>query len=402
MQILRPLAIAMFALSGAAAQAAASPDAFDIYSETAVPALFPAGSIATPERAREALRETASLREQIHETALSKHLACKDGTIFMDYCRGRVRSAVSSREAELDAVEKEARAVIAAESPAVQPVPEKKEPTLSERLEARADAMSRPLPAALSDHSISERWPAGSVTSREKAEAAINDADAAREKLNAAAKAGHDICIGRILVSGCWEDVRKAQFTIGKEIRRVELEAKDFIRAENAAKEKARQAEAKLAAGEAPASSASGLTEERTAAALAEAEKRKADEAAALAASAKREADLENRRIEAEAKKAEAAARAEENRKTREKVAANQAAAAKRAAENPKYEAQAAKRAADAEARRAEAAKNAAEAEKKRAERRAELKAQQEKRAAAQKRYEEEKARRDKSLNPFE
>lgn len=424
MQISRPIAIAVaeaLLLLAAAPQAGAEPQQaaasagvnedeaapapFNLEDDRAIPSKWPAGSIETPEVAREVLKDTAALRESIREAVLARHLACKDGTIFMDYCRGRAKALVEAREKELAAVETEANAVIASLSPAVTPEPEKRAPSLSERIGEKIDAMNQPLPAALSDDSITKKWPKGTIATHEQAQAALDDTDKARSALEEAARVGHDVCVGRILVSGCWEDVRQQQYARGKEIRAVELEAKDFIRAENAAKEKRRQLAAKIEAGESVTDAqiaAAGLTPEEVAEARAKAENRRLSEAQAAADSQQRTEDLASRLEKAEETKAVAGQRVEDNKALQAKVAEKNAEAARRATEDRAHEAEAAKRERDLAKRRAEAKQKAADAEKRRAERRANAEEQREKRLEAQKRYDEEKAKRENSINPFQ
>lgn len=393
------------AASAGADKDEAAPAPFNLEDAGAIPSKWPAGSIETPEQAREVLKDTSVLRESIREAVLARHLACKDGTIFMDYCRGRAKALGEAREKELSAVEAEANAVIDSLSPAVTPEPEKRQPTLSERIGERIDAMNQPLPAALKDDSITKKWPKGSITTHEKAQAALDDTDKAREALDAAARVGHDVCVGRILVSGCWEDVRRQQYVRGKEIRAVELEAKDFIRAENAAKEKRRQLAARIEAGELVTEAqieAAGLTPEEVADARAKAENRKLGEAQAQTDASQRTEDLASRLEKAEETKAVAAERVEDNKALQAKVAEKNAEAKRRAAEDRAHEAEAAKRERDLAERRAQAKQKAADAEKRRAERRANAEEQREKRLEAQKRYDEEKAKREKSFNPFQ
>lgn len=422
MQISRPIAIAAaeaLLLLAAAPQAGAGPQQavasasvnedeaapFNLEDDRVIASKWPAGSIETPEAAREVLKETAELRESIREAVLGRHLACKDGTIFMDYCRGRAKALGEAREKELAAVEAEAHAVIASLEPAVTPEPEKRKSTLSERIGEKIDAMNQALPAALKDDSITKRWPEGSINTHEKAQAALDDTDKAREALDKAAREGRDICVGRILVSGCWEDVRQQQYARGKEIRAVELEAKDFIRAENAAKEKRRQLAARIEAGEAVTDeqiAAAGLAPEEVADARAKAENRKLSESQAAADSEKRVEDLASRLEKTEETKAVAAERVEDNKALQAKVAEKNAEARQRAAQDRAHEAEAAKRERELAQRRAQAKQKALDAEKRRAERRADAEAQREKRLEAQKRYDEEKAKREKSFNPFQ
>ena len=411
MLILRPVAAALAAAAALALFATPLPagageaPGLDLNAAGAIAAHWPAGSIDTPEKARQALKDAAGLREQLHDAALAGHLACKDGTIFMDYCRGRVKAAADAREAEIAAIESQAKTVLAAQTPASRPAAPAQGMTLSEKIRSKMEAMRAELPSALSDDSITGRWPAGSIDTHEKAQAALDDADRARKALEKAADAGHDICIGRVLVSGCWEDVRRAKYMRGQEIRRVELEAKDFMRAENAAKEKRRQLAARIEEGKAVSdeqAKAAGMTPAEVDEARARGRERQADEAAAEQAAGQRKADLKNRLEQAEERKAAAAERVEQGRQAAEQAARRNAEAARRAAQDGEYEAAAARRLAEARQREAEAKQRSAESARRRAERRARSEEQRKERLEAQKRYESEKARREKSLNPFD
>ena len=101
----------------------------------------------------------------------------------------------------------------------------------------------------LTDSSILQRWPAGSIKTHDEAEAALADVDRNRAALKKQEAIEHDACIDRFFVSACWEKNRVNSYDREKEFRRVELEAKDWLRAENAQKEKERQLQAKIEAG---------------------------------------------------------------------------------------------------------------------------------------------------------
>ncbi|MDL2058414.1 hypothetical protein MUN46_000345 [Mesosutterella sp. AGMB02718] len=399
----------------------AAPD-FNIYDERQIPQRWPEGSIQTPGQARQALKDIEELRGRVHDAALKKHLACKDGTIFMDYCRGRVRSAANARMKELDRAAAEARAVIASTTPAKDPAA----PAKSSVLKDKWDALFAKLPAGIDDRSILERWPEGSITSHDKAEAALKDVDRSRSAMEREADEAHDVCIGHFLVSNCWDRVRTARFNREKEFRRVELEAKNFIRAENTEKEQNKKLAAKIEEGveltpEERALAAGSIeratrrqadaderlrrqaaAEERVAKARADALEKQSKELQAQADAAKREASLAERRAKAEENRQKAAERAASAEKTRERVAANRQKAAQRRAEDPSYEKASQRREQQAAEREKKSAEQGARLQEQRERRRAAAQAEREKRAAAQQRYDEEKKKRQKSLNPFQ
>ena len=101
----------------------------------------------------------------------------------------------------------------------------------------------------LTDSSILQRWRAGSIKTHDEAEAALADVDRNRAALKKQEAIEHDACVDRFFVSACWEKNRVNSYDREKEFRRVELEAKDWLRAENAQKEKERQLQAKIEEG---------------------------------------------------------------------------------------------------------------------------------------------------------
>ncbi|MDD7442866.1 MAG: hypothetical protein PUG38_09670 [Sutterellaceae bacterium] len=276
----------------------------------------------------------------------------------------------------------------------------------------------------LEDRSVLERWPAGSIRTHEEAQAALDDIDARRRKLDEAAAAQHDACIDNFLVSACWEKVRRLQFDRGREFRQVELEAKDFIRAENTKKEKERQVAAKIESGadvsddeiekaladRTPTKSESDAAsrvksrldaEARVEKARADAAEKQSNELANQAKYDKRQADLSERRAKEDERHAEALKRVADHDKTVARVSERQAEALAKQAEEAKNLAATQERERQAAERKERATERAAELEKKRAERAATLEADREKRRQVQEAYEKEKARRENSINPF-
>ena len=296
MLILRPVAAALAAAAALALFATPLPagageaPGLDLNAAVDIAAHWPAGSIDTPEKARQALKDAAGLREQLHDAALAGHLACKDGTIFMDYCRGRVKAAADAREAEIAAIESQAKTVLAAQTPASRPAAPAQGMTLSEKIRSRMEAMRAELPSALSDDSITGRWPAGSIDTHEKAQAALDDADRARGRERQADEAAAEQAAGQ----------READL----ENRLEQAEERKAAAAERV--EQGRQAAEQAARRNAEAARRAAQDGEYEAAA-----------ARRLAEARQREAEAKQRAAESARRRAERRARSEEQRKER-------------------------------------------------------------------------------------
>ena len=349
--------------------------------ETGVSARWPAGSITTEESAKTALSEARASREKLSAGYVERLQACKD-ELFPDYCRGKARSERDAGEAELARVEKEALGVVEKRQQPSAAVPAG-QPPRTER------------PPELLDRSILERWPQGSIKSEEQAKAALEDVDTFRDKLKAAYRDEYNRCIGKVLVSKCWDEARLDQYNRNKELRQVELQAKDFLRAMTAEKERERKA-AVIAKEEA------GAGKPGPAAKSAE----KAKQLAGRSASQPKEPKAVPSRAagpkDDSARRAQAAERARSAERARGKVAENRAKAAQRARSDAENERAYLERRRKAEESRAIAEKNRIRSEQRRSERIEQAKKERELRIEAQKRADERRARAKSALNPFD
>jgi len=84
------------------------------------------------------------------------------------------------------------------------------------------------LPAAAQD--ISSRFPAGSITTREQAEAALAAASKEQARIEKEFDARDAECYRRFLVNDCRETVRREREIARREVKRVELEAGNTVR----------------------------------------------------------------------------------------------------------------------------------------------------------------------------
>ena len=347
--------------------------------ENGVGARWPAGSVQTEANARQALADVGAAREKLSAAYVEQLQACKD-TVFTDFCRGKARSARDEAEQELARVETEARAVTERNVAKTAPAP------------ATPESYGTEWPPELRDSSILKRWPEGSIQSEEQAKLALEDVDTSRDKLKSAYRRAYNQCIGKVLVSRCWDEARADQYARGKELRQVELQAKDFLRAEEARKERDRKA-AVLAKEEARAG------QPGPAARSAEKSRGKAQRAKAAPSAPKRH---EPRATDDSARRAQAAERARSAERARQKVEKNRAKAARRAKDDAANEAAYLERQQQAEKTRAVAQQKQQRSEQRRAERLEKARKEQELRIEAQKRADEQKNRAQSALNPFD
>lgn len=277
----------------------------------------------------------------------------------------------------------------------------------------------------LTDSSILQRWRAGSIKTHDEAEAALADVDRNRAALKKQEAIEHDACIDRFFVSACWEKNRVNSYDREKEFRRVELEAKDWLRAENAQKEKERQLQAKIEEGKEASAGEIGAVlddnaptkrmmgaesrmeariraEERVAKAQSDALEKQAKELQNEETYARRQANIVERQAKAVEDAAAAAKRVEQHDKTVERVAERRASDAAKAAKEPENVAAYNKRAADAADRKAKAEQKGADLAQKRAERAARNEQDRQNRIELQKKYEAERKERSESINPFQ
>jgi len=194
------------------------------------------------------------------------------------------------------------------------------------------------LPAAAQD--LSARFPAGSITTREQAEAALEAARQEQARLDKEFAARDAECYRKFLVNDCRETVRRERELARREVRRVELEAGDTRRlldqqeseqrraAQREAQERQREDRAAGAAQPKTGSASKPLTDEQIERNRAEYEAKQKAHAERLA---KEQADAGTRAQNAEAyrqKQADAAKRAADNeveRKQREQRRARRA-----------------------------------------------------------------------------
>ncbi len=130
------------------------------------------------------------------------------------------------------------------------------------------------LPAAASD--FGTRYPDGSIRDTAQAQAALKDADAEMARIGQSAKSREADCYRGFFVNSCRDNVRREKELAEREVKRVQLEARDLQRRLDAEEVARRRAE----------DAAAGAAEDA---------QRPQKEEAARAASQAREAELKRR-----------------------------------------------------------------------------------------------------------
>lgn len=88
---------------------------------------------------------------------------------------------------------------------------------------------------AAADQALIEDFPAGSIRSAEQAELALSRLPAARTEVEQRYARDKADCYDRFLVSSCLSDVQQRQRAARSVLRKVEVEARAFLRKEKAA-----------------------------------------------------------------------------------------------------------------------------------------------------------------------
>ena len=166
--------------------------------------------------------------------------------------------------------------------------------------------------AAIENQALMQRFPKGSITTREAADQALREVRAAKSKLKELSEYSKRRCNENIFVNSCVEDVRKAELRQSRRLQAIESEARRIVREDETGKEAARQKERDAKAAKPPKSVKKATPRKPT-----EAQKNAQEN---KAAHAKRMKALEERQAEAEQKKAkEAKHRAEYDKKVAER-----------------------------------------------------------------------------------
>ena len=165
---------------------------------------------------------------------------------------------------------------------------------------------------AQKNQALMQRFPKGSITTREAADQALREVRAAKSKLKELSEYSKRRCNENIFVNSCVEDVRKAELRQSRRLQAIESEARRIVREDETRKEAVRQKERDAKAAQPPKSVKKATPRKPT-----EAQKNAQEN---KAAHAKRMKALEERQAEAEQKKAkEAKHRAEYDKKVAER-----------------------------------------------------------------------------------
>lgn len=106
--------------------------------------------------------------------------------------------------------------------------------------------------AAIEDQTVINRFPAGSIVTREKADRALDEVKRARSKMDELADYSARRCSENFLVNHCIEQVRKATMRQNRKFLAIETEARKFVRQDEARIEREKQAERDRKAAQPP------------------------------------------------------------------------------------------------------------------------------------------------------
>lgn len=100
---------------------------------------------------------------------------------------------------------------------------------------------------------VVDRFPAGSIVTREKAQQALNEVKAAKRQMNDLTEFSTRRCQENFFVNRCIDDVRKAKLRQERRFLAIETEARQFIRQDDTKREAQRQKERDAKSAAAPA-----------------------------------------------------------------------------------------------------------------------------------------------------
>ena len=106
--------------------------------------------------------------------------------------------------------------------------------------------------AAIEDQTVINRFPAGSIVTREKADRALDEVKRARSKMDELADYSTRRCSENFLVNHCIEQGRKATMRQNRKFLAIETEARKFVRQDEARIEREKQAERDRKAAQPP------------------------------------------------------------------------------------------------------------------------------------------------------
>ena len=108
--------------------------------------------------------------------------------------------------------------------------------------------------AAIENQALMQRFPKGSITTREAADQALREVRAAKSKLKELSEYSKRRCNENIFVNSCVEDVRKAELRQSRRLQAIESEARRIVREDETRKEAVRQKERDAKASQPPKS----------------------------------------------------------------------------------------------------------------------------------------------------
>ena len=106
--------------------------------------------------------------------------------------------------------------------------------------------------AALEDPRLMERFPAGSIATRERADQAMREVEQAKKKMHELADYSRRRCQENFFVNSCIEDIRQAKIRQDRRFLAIESEARGVIRRDEARLEAERQAKRDRKAAQPP------------------------------------------------------------------------------------------------------------------------------------------------------
>lgn len=106
--------------------------------------------------------------------------------------------------------------------------------------------------AAIEDPTLINRFPLGTITTRETADQALKELRSAKSKLKELAEFSKRRCNENFFVNSCIDDVRKAELRQSRRLQAIEAEARRVVREDETRKEAARQQQRDAKAAQPP------------------------------------------------------------------------------------------------------------------------------------------------------
>ncbi len=121
--------------------------------------------------------------------------------------------------------------------------------------------------AAIEDRTVIERFPAGTIRTREKADQALREVSVAKSRMKELVEYSKRRCNENFFVNRCMENVRQAELRQFRKFLEIEAEARRIVRADETRIEKDKQARRDVRSASAPEKKQTGPHREASASA---------------------------------------------------------------------------------------------------------------------------------------